>query len=201
MPLSTSAKNAMLDELATLAIFASLHSAYPGDSGASEISGGSPAYARKSVTWNAAASGNLDNNANPTFDVPAATTVAWIGLWSAVTVGTFYGSFPLAGGTVAPFETTASDDIFRVDQHGYSDGNAVVFYDASGAVLPTTVVEGTVYFVRDSTTDTFKIAATSGGAAIDITVDGAGHVQKIVTETFGSQGSLAVTDLDVSLNL
>ena len=91
MPLNNNAKNAMLDHLATLAVFASLHTADPGTTGTSEVSGGSPAYARKAITWNAAATGNLDNNANPVFDVPA-TTVSFVGFWSAATAGTFYGS-------------------------------------------------------------------------------------------------------------
>lgn len=91
MALSNDAKNLMLDELATVAVFASLHTASPGTTGANEVSGGSPAYARQAITWNAAASGNLDNNANPVFDVPASTTVSHFGLWSASTAGTFYG--------------------------------------------------------------------------------------------------------------
>lgn len=92
MPLVNAAKHVMLDQLAGVAVFASLHSGDPSTTGANEISGGSPAYARKAITWNAASGGALDNNANPVFDVPASTTVAHVGLWSAVTAGTFYGS-------------------------------------------------------------------------------------------------------------
>lgn len=90
MPLTNNAKNAMLDHLAGLAVFVSLHTADPGTSGANEVSGG--AYTREAITWNSAASGNLDNNANPVFDIPAGTTVTHVGLWSASTGGTFYGS-------------------------------------------------------------------------------------------------------------
>ena len=92
MPISTAGKNAMLDYLGTVAVYASLHSGDPGDNGANELSGGSPAYARKAITWNAASAANLDNNANPVFDVAAGSTVAYVGLWSAVSSGTFYGS-------------------------------------------------------------------------------------------------------------
>ena len=62
---------------------------------ANEVSGGSPAYARKAITWNSAAAGALDNNANPVFDVPAGTTITHVGLWSAATAGVFYGSFDI----------------------------------------------------------------------------------------------------------
>lgn len=99
MPYSTSGKNAMLTHLGSVAVFASLHSASPGDTGANEISGGSPAYARKAITWNTAAAGSLDNNANPVFDVPSGATVAFVGLWSAATAGTFYGYFPVTSET------------------------------------------------------------------------------------------------------
>ena len=92
MPLNDTGKNVMLNALAGVAVFTSLHNADPGAPGTNEVTGGSPAYARKAITWNAAATGNLDNNANPVFDVPAATTVTHVGFWSAVTAGTFYGS-------------------------------------------------------------------------------------------------------------
>lgn len=95
MALNNNAKNAMLDHLASLADFASLHSADPGTTGTNELSGGSPAYARKAITWNAAAGGSLDNNANPVFDVPPLTTVSWAGLWTEATGGTFLGSIDL----------------------------------------------------------------------------------------------------------
>lgn len=71
-------KNAMLNALGALAVYASLHTADPGENGASEVSGGSPAYARKGITWNAAANGAMDDSTTPApvFDIPAGTTVA-----------------------------------------------------------------------------------------------------------------------------
>lgn len=96
MGLSTASKNLMLDALGAVAVYASLHTADPGATGTSEVAGGSPAYARKAITWNAASSSDLDNNANPTFDVPASTTITHFGLWSAVTAGTFYGGGALS---------------------------------------------------------------------------------------------------------
>lgn len=101
MPLNNTAKNLMLDQLATVAVYASLHTADPGTTGTNEVTGGSPAYARKAITWNAAASANLDNNANPVFDVPAGTTVTHAGFWSAATSGTFYGSADITDETFA----------------------------------------------------------------------------------------------------
>jgi hypothetical protein len=91
MALNDTAKNLMLDALGAVAVYASLHTDVIGSGSTGEVTGGSPAYARKSITWNAAATSNLDNNANPVFDVPAGTTVRRVGLFSAVTAGTYYG--------------------------------------------------------------------------------------------------------------
>jgi len=92
MPYSTLGKNAMLNALAALAVFVSLHDNDPGDNGANEISGGSPAYARKAITWNAASGGSIDDSNVPVFDVAAGKTVKYVGFWSAVSGGTFYGA-------------------------------------------------------------------------------------------------------------
>jgi hypothetical protein len=191
----------MLDALAAQIGFLSLHTGFPGTTGANEVTGGSPAYARKAHTWNVASGGALDNSNQPIFDVPAGTTVQFAGCWTAVTAGTFYAWVPL-GATVDPIPFTAvgTTDILTADAHGLADTNQVIVIDlGSSAVIPTGLVEGTVYFVRDMVGDTFKLAATSGGVAIDLTTDGAGLVQRIIPETFGSQGTLTVTDMDLAL--
>jgi hypothetical protein len=92
MPYSILGKNAMLNALGALAVFASLHTADPGESGTNEITGGTPAYARKAITWNAAGNGSMDDSNVPVFDIPPSTTVSYVGYWSLVTGGTFYGS-------------------------------------------------------------------------------------------------------------
>jgi hypothetical protein len=72
-------KNNLATRYATDATKASLHSADPGSTGANEISGGSPAYAKKTLTWSSASGGSVSTSA--TFDVAAGTTVAGAGLW------------------------------------------------------------------------------------------------------------------------
>lgn len=91
MSLEDPAKNAMLDHLASLVSHASAHSAFPA-SGANELAGGTPAYARKAIAFNAAASGSMSKTATAVvFDIEGGDTVAAIALWSALTVGTLYG--------------------------------------------------------------------------------------------------------------
>lgn len=60
----------------------SLHSGDPGSTGANEISGGSPAYARVTPPSIAAPTTGLISF-QVTFNVPAGTTIAGAGLWDA----------------------------------------------------------------------------------------------------------------------
>lgn len=92
MALNDNAKNLMLDALGVAADFCSAHTADPGTTGINEVTGGSPAYARKGITWAAASAGSMSKTGTQVFDIPAAATVAFIGYWDSLTVGTFYGS-------------------------------------------------------------------------------------------------------------
>lgn len=88
--LMESARHVGLDAIVAVADWVSLHDDDPGTDGSNEITGGTPAYARKQGTWDAASGGERALNADLTFDVPA-TTVAWVGVWSAESGGTFRG--------------------------------------------------------------------------------------------------------------
>jgi hypothetical protein len=83
----TTARNIGVDAIAALGLRWALHTADPGgaNSASNEVTGGSPAYARKAVAWNAASGGIATQNGDVVFDVPA-TTVAWVSLWN--TAGT-----------------------------------------------------------------------------------------------------------------
>lgn len=67
----------------------SVHTADPGLTGASEVSGG--AYTREQTTWGTP-TGSQVTGQSVTLDVPAGLTIAYWGLWSAPTGGDFvYG--------------------------------------------------------------------------------------------------------------
>jgi len=95
MALQTAALNAAVDAIVALTGFASIHTADPGGTGASEVSGGG--YARQAVTWTAASNGSRSANATLAFSAAASTAANFVGLWSAVTGGTWYGGEALAG--------------------------------------------------------------------------------------------------------
>jgi hypothetical protein len=69
------------------------------DAGGVELTGGSPAYARRPVSWATPADGTIRPTANLVFDAPAGAVIAgWRG-FSGPTGGTNYG------GTALPTET------------------------------------------------------------------------------------------------
>jgi len=84
----TTARNVAVDAIAALALRWAAHTGDPGaaNSASNEVTGGSPAYARKAVAWNAASGGIATQNGDVALDIPAGSTVAWVSLWN--TAGT-----------------------------------------------------------------------------------------------------------------
>jgi hypothetical protein len=158
MSLTISAKNTMLNALTIDT--ASLHTAFPGLTGANEVSGGSPAYARKAVTFGAAAGGSRALSAAVTFDVPA-TTVRWFGFWAS---STFVG-YAANGGTQLLFQIDVTNNLVRSTAHGLTNGTKIAFFNST---VPPPLVEGTVYYVVNTTADSFQVSATTGGVAITL---------------------------------
>lgn len=87
MALNNAAKHVMLNAFAAVATYvAAMDGSTSGDESGS---------ARKSITWNSAADGNLDSSNTPVIDMPPGSSVTHIGLFSAETSGTFYGAIPV----------------------------------------------------------------------------------------------------------
>ncbi|HEY2086254.1 MAG TPA: hypothetical protein VGH54_09545 [Mycobacterium sp.] len=111
---TTAMKNALATAYGAAgnATHAALYTTVPGATAGTEVTGGSPAYARKSITWTAPNTVGPLGASQPAlpgvmygqvvFDVPAGVTVAGAGVHTALTAGTY-----LDGGAVAsqPFAT------------------------------------------------------------------------------------------------
>lgn len=97
MALTNAAREAAVLAVSALGNSISLHTADPGTTGASEATGGSPAYARKTTTWSAGASDGVVNGSPVVFDVPAGT-YTHIGQWNG---STFIGGYALSSSTGA----------------------------------------------------------------------------------------------------
>jgi len=81
-------RNALATSYGTNAPYGALFTADPGTTGTvvGEVTGGSPAYARKAISWGAASNSAISGA--PVFDVPAGTTVTFAGVTASVTAGT-----------------------------------------------------------------------------------------------------------------
>jgi len=120
MSLSVAAKNSILDAILNdvsyfiSPAYASLHTADPGLTGASEASGGS--YARQVVSGaGVAASGEETNAAKVTFPAPAAVEYTHIGIWAHLT-STAAADFIWGGPLDTPITGNGTDSIsFAID--------------------------------------------------------------------------------------
>lgn len=194
------ALNAALDAMVALFDQSSLHTAFSA-TGTNEVTGGS--YARQANTWNAAASGAVDNSNAPSFSVPSGNTIRFIGFWDTVpSPDTFQGMIPnQQAGDVGParFIVDVSADTIEWPAHGLVTDEGVTFI---GGTPPAPIVEGTVYYVENETADDFQVQATQGASPIvpiNFTTQGDQDVRiwQIREENFASDGTFNLTDADI----
>lgn len=84
-----------------------------------------------------------------------------------------------AGGLPNPARVatgSASGDYLESEGHGLPDDTPVTLRAETGGSLPTGLTAGTTYYVVGATTSRFQLAATAGGAAINLTTDGSNFV-------------------------
>lgn len=190
MSITSGAKNTMLNALAIAK--ASLHTAFPGSAGAAEVTGGS--YAQVACTFGSASGAVRSMSAPINFSVPACT-VEWVAFRDAGGVVLAYSP---NGGLPQEYYVDPSLDTFYCTAHGYVANDPVVFF---GDTTPAGLTEGVKVYVRDVTTNTFKVAATAGGAAIDITSAGGGAclVSRIASDVYGASGTHTINSCTIGL--
>ena len=91
--------------------------------------------------------------------------------------------------TIPTSAVNASSNVITFAGHGLSDTDQITYNQVGGGTLMTNVTNGQTVFVRDKTANTFKIAATSGGTAINI---GTGHSAQTFTIVTGATQATAV---------
>lgn len=185
-------KSAMLNAVVPDAL--RLHVAYPGATGANELSGGAPAYAPKPCSFtSSSAGGSRQLSAAVTFDVPAAS-IEWASVWE----GTNMLCIAPTGGSPVEFSSDLAGNKIKVPAHGYSDGDKIVFFLSSP---PSPIVAGATYYVVTSNVDDFQVAASFGGAALNLTTEAAPDclVSKIVPRVYAAQGTHTVASYTMGL--
>ena len=146
-------------------------------------------------------SSNVGNNSQTlTGDTATATATVSGGVVTGITVtdvGSDYQSTPtvtveVPKMTIPTGNVNASSNVITFTAHGLSDGDQITYNQVGGGTLMTNVTNGQTVFVRDKTDDTFKIAATEGGTAINI---GTGHSAQTFTIVTGATQATAVASL------
>lgn len=98
------------------------------------------------------------------------------------------------------FTANAGTDVITSAAHGLLDGETTY---VKGASLPGGLSQKVVYFVREKTNDTLKLALTAGDVAINLTTAGSGAMY-LVSPKFRSASDTVVgtlyAELDVGLN-
>jgi hypothetical protein len=171
--------------------------------GGTEVTGGSyarVAFTNNATNWPAASSGLKQNGVAINFAQASADwgTVVAFGIFDASTSGNllYWGWLGTDDGHVF---TATTADVFTSPSHGFINTDQVRVYAVPGSTLPTGISAGTTYFVITVSGDTFSLSLTSGGAAIDITVAGAGLIAKITAKPIlnGDTASFAINALQV----
>ena len=148
-----------------------------------------------------------DGNDSNSFVGDTATATATVsgGVVTGITVtavGSDYQSAPavtveVPKMTIPTSAVNASTNVITFAGHGLSDTDQITYNQVGGGTLMTNVTDGQTVFVRDATTDTFKIAATSGGTAINI---GTGHNAQTFTIVTDKVQATAVANLGLGVD-
>jgi hypothetical protein len=168
-------------------------------------------YARAAVTFGAAADtvpagGRQRANTGALSFGPSSSAnedeIAY-GIYSASVAGTLYAIALLDDDVPIIGEGEAAGDTITAAAHGLVADQRVFVLAAPGAVMPTGLAENTAYFVLAAglTTDVFKLSTTSGGAAVNITAQGAAMFipYKARTVATGATPSLGIGAVVVQL--
>ena len=204
MSIANYAENRILDALfnnTSLAIatpYVSLHTADPGETGASEVAGGS--YARQAASFGAASSGQVQNDANIDFTGMPAITVVGFAIWDAASSGNCLWTGWLSTVVRAFVADDLAGDTIRSPGHGFANDDRVAFEAEDVGSLPTGISAGTLYWVVNTATDTFKVSTSQGGGAVDITAVGSGKVRRVVSKTLNSGDTFRFATGSLTLN-
>jgi hypothetical protein len=162
----------------------------PNEAGAGGVETDYAGYVRKQTAgtdWNNAAGSaprTLNNAAKLTFASPTGdptnNPVIAAALMDAASGGNYLALDYLGAFDWLPFFAN-TDDIASCKAHSCAANDRVVFSGEFGGTLPTGITAGTLYHViTDSlAADGFKVSATQGGAAVNITATGNGMLRKV----------------------
>ena len=180
-----------------------LHSGDPGEAGTTNAI----SHTRIQVPFPASSGGTLANtSAIDVLNMPVSTVMAW-SFWDAVSAGNclWTGWFATIFLTAQVDDEDLTNNDIESPTHGLAADDRVAFEVVNGLTIPAGLTAGTVYFVLATglVDDMFRVSATSGGAAIDITAEGQAGVWKVTPKSVANLNDtfhINAGDLDVFLD-
>lgn len=71
-----------------------------------------------------------------------------------------------------PADVNTGSDVITILSHGFLESSKIIF--SSTGTLPSPLVAGTTYYVKNATANSFQVSTTPGSGAIDLTTSGTG---------------------------
>jgi len=179
-------KHQVLDSVTS--IWASLHSAYPTDSGLNELAGSG--YSRQALTLGSAVNGRREVASNPIISIPTGSQAQWLGYWASQTAGVFLGFVPI-GGKDYPY--LLCDDLFTI----YAPGLTLALNDriVFAGFAPGLTMGVPNYYAVNVNGSFFRAASIPNGAALPLGYPtGRGTVGRIRPLSFPNGGSITVNE-------
>lgn len=92
-------------------------------------------------------------------------------------------------------DVNTSTETITINNHGFSDNQSIIFTNSTPSNLPGGITQAVVYYVINTTTNTFQISTNIEGAAVDITSGGTGThtVQNVLPKLLISDGTTTNT--------
>lgn len=184
MPITTLQANDFLDSLPD-PMYVQIHSGDPGAAGTTNAI----AADRQIAAYDAASSkSRVLSDPVAITDCPEADVKAF-SLWDDDVAGNCLWTGWLSGSPKAFTGEESAEDI-ACPNHGFIADDQVVFYDDGVGTLPTGISEATLYHVISAGigTHAFRVSATQGGSAVNITAKGQGLVAKVTPKTIANDG-------------
>lgn len=167
-------------------LYWSAHTAYPGEAGNQSTSECAyTGYARIATVRSGAgwtvSTNQVTNAAQLQFGEKtgaADETIFFVGIGRSVSgAGTLDYILPLA--SLRQMFTAATSDSITVPGMSLAVDDRICFFNLGEGVFPTGLTAGTVYWVKTVSGDIITVSTTQGGAAVDVTVAGAGMAYKM----------------------
>lgn len=196
--ISNIADNAASSPLTSL--YLSLHTADPGAAGNQTTNETTYTnYARQAVARNSGgltvSTVSITLTAAVSFPAGATTDTDVISFWAIGTASSSTGKILYSGpiGTYQGFGTAlaATDYLTLPGITGVSNNDRIAVFAPPSQSLPTGLTSGTLYYAINVSGNQLQLSTSSGGSAVNITVDGEFVAFKVTPITMG--GGLAVT--------